>query len=71
MTNKVMVGRTSVENSIKNWVEEMDNETLERLFNQNFDKPIKTLGDGYFHIDKEEAERNGMVIIETLHPLDF
>jgi hypothetical protein len=64
MANKVVVGRTSVEYAVKNWIDEMDNETLERIFNQNFDKPITSLGDGYFHIEEEEAERNGMVIIK-------
>lgn len=72
MAKKVMVGRTSVETAVKNWIEEMDNETLQRLFNENFDKPIQSIGDGYFHVEREEAERTGMHIINNiLHTLDF
>jgi hypothetical protein len=62
----VMVSRSSVEKAVINWIQECDNETLTRIYNENFDESVKYIGDGYFEVSEQEAERTGMFQIIKL-----
>lgn len=46
---------------LKNWIDETDNETIERVFNENFDDEIwYDVLVGLFQIPIEEAKRLGL-----------
>ena len=52
-----------IREAIKNWIDETDNDTIERIWNENFDEPITFLVEqGVFEIPEGEAERNGILI---------
>lgn len=61
MEKIIQCSSEDIREAIKSWIDEADNETIERIWNENFDEEITYITeDGLFEIPESEAERNGI-----------
>lgn len=64
MNRLIQATGDDIRGALKAWIDEADSDTIERVWNENFDSPVIYLVDqGVFELDQDEAERNG---IDTL-----
>ena len=58
----VEVSSNKIREALKSWIDEADNETIERVFNENFDEPISyEVEDECFDVPFAEAEKLGLL----------
>ena len=58
----VEVSPDKIREALKSWIDEADNETIERIFNENFDEEISyEVEDECFDVPFAEAERLGLL----------
>lgn len=59
----VLVTPQKIRQAIKDWIDETDKQTIERIFNENFDdKIIYDSKLGFFLVPEEEAKRLGLKV---------
>lgn len=64
MTKNAIVEASSdkIREALKNWIDEADNETIERIYNENFDEEISYDAENEcFDVPHSEAERVGLL----------
>lgn len=64
MSRLAQATRDDIEQAMINWIKEADSDTIERVWNENFNEEITYLHEqGVFEIPVDEAERNGIVFL--------